>query len=149
MLGSVEAARAPMNCKDAVYATGRRKSAISKVWLKKGEGRILVKRGKKYLSIADAFPVVGWSEHAMGPMKVLDAAVSSSFDILCVPLGGGVSGQAGAVRNGIAKALVAFDDATYRPILRAAGLLTCDSRVVQHKRPGYVKARKKAQKAKR
>lgn len=147
MLG--EASHDSISCKGAVYATGRRKSAISKVWLKKGQGRVLVKRGKKYLSVVDAFPVLEWSEHAMGPLRALDASAASSFDIVCAPLGGGVSGQAGAVRNGIAKALVAFDETLYRPILRAAGLCTRDSRVVQHKRPGYVKARKKAQKAKR
>ena len=137
-----------MNCTDAVYATGKRKSAVSKVWLKPGRGSVVVKRGDKYLSVAEAFPVLEMSRCAMSPLNVLDGA-AGKLDVLCIPHGGGISGQAGAISNGIAKALVKYNDKVCRPILREAGLMTRDARIVEPKKPGLTKARKKAQRAKR
>ena len=124
------------------YATGKRKNAVARVWVKPGSGRITV-NGKE---MAEYFarPVL---QMLIGqPFKV--ANVAGQFDVMATVKGGGLSGQAGAVRHGISKALQLYEP-SLRPALKAAGFLTRDSRVVERKKYGKPKARKSFQFSKR
>jgi small subunit ribosomal protein S9 len=127
---------------DYYYGTGRRKSSVARVFLKQGKGQITV-NGK---------PIDEFFARETGRMIVrqaLDLTKStSSFDITVNVHGGGESGQAGAVRHGIARALVEYD-ATLKPTLSAAGLMTRDAREVERKKVGLHKARRRKQFSKR
>ena len=124
------------------YATGKRKDAIARVWIKPGAGRITVngKEHDKYF----ARPVLQMI--LKQPLQLTDR--SSQYDIICTVSGGGLSGQAGAVRHGLSKALT-FYEPDLRPTLKKAGFLTRDSRVVERKKYGKAKARRSFQFSKR
>ena len=124
------------------YATGRRKNAIARVWIKPGKGEITV-NGKKVLEYF-ARPVL---RMLLGqPFLVADRY--NQFDVIATVTGGGLSGQAGAVRHGITRALMQYDE-SFRPALRAAGLVTRDAREVERKKVGLHKARRGTQYSKR
>ena len=127
---------------DQYYATGRRKEAIAKVWIQPGEGSITV--NKRDLG--------GYFGRKTAEMIVRQPLVLTenleSFDITATVLGGGLSGQAGALRLGISRALLGFNP-DLRPILKKAGFLTRDSREVERKKYGRAGARKRFQFSKR
>lgn len=124
------------------YATGKRKDAIARVWLKPGKGMITVneKDFKKYF----ARPVLQMM--LQQPLNLADRA--TQYDIRVTVLGGGLSGQAGAVRHGISKALTYYEP-ELRSVLKKQGFLTRDSRTVERKKYGRVKARRSFQFSKR
>ena len=123
--------------KDAVYATGKRKDAVARVWMLKGSGKIFV-NGKVYSQYFKR-PI-----HQLAIEKPLTITKSKDiFDIVCTVKGGGMSGQAGAVTHGISKALVSSSPDT-RKIIKNK-MLTRDSRTVERKKPGQRKARRKFQ----
>ncbi|MEM6761028.1 MAG: 30S ribosomal protein S9 [Pseudomonadota bacterium] len=124
------------------YATGKRKDAIARVWIKPGSGKVSV-NGKK-MNHYFARPVLQMILRQ--PFQV--AGVEDQFDVMATVKGGGLSGQAGAVKHGISKALQLYDPAL-RGALKAAGFLTRDSRVVERKKYGKAKARKSFQFSKR
>lgn len=124
------------------YATGKRKDAVARVWLKPGSGKIVV-NGKEYEKYF-ARPVL----QMILQQPITAADRSSQFDINCTVAGGGLSGQAGAIRHGISKAMTYFEP-SLRPALKAGGFLTRDSRVVERKKYGRAKARKSFQFSKR
>ena len=127
---------------DRYYATGRRKEAIAKVWIREGKGR---------------FTINGFSPLEYLKRRALETRVQEPFamtnsigrfDVIARVVGGGISGQAGAIRHGIAHALVAFDE-TLRPVLRRSGLLTRDPRMKERKKYGRKRARRGFQFSKR
>ena len=126
----------------ANYGTGRRKSAVARVYIKPGKGSIVVNNK----------PVDEFFSRETGRMLVRQplelTEMSSNFDISVNVTGGGESGQAGAVRHGIARALVDYD-ASLKPALRKAGLITRDARAVERKKVGLRKARRRPQYSKR
>jgi small subunit ribosomal protein S9 len=124
------------------YATGKRKNAIARVWIKPGAGRIQV-NGKEE-KIYFARPVL----RMILRQPLVAAGRDGQFDVVCTCTGGGLSGQAGAVRHGISKALIAYEP-NLRPALKAGGFLTRDSRVVERKKYGRPKARRSFQFSKR
>ncbi|MEO0820650.1 MAG: 30S ribosomal protein S9 [Pseudomonadota bacterium] len=124
------------------YATGKRKDAVARVWVKPGSGRISV-NGKE-LDSYFARPVLQMVINQ--PFRV--ANVDGQFDVMATVKGGGLSGQAGAVKHGISKALSLYDPMLRGP-LKAAGFLTRDSRVVERKKYGKRKARRSFQFSKR
>jgi small subunit ribosomal protein S9 len=124
------------------YATGKRKNAIARVWLKPGAGKIVI-NGKDYEAYF-ARPVLRLVLRQ--PLMATDRI--SQFDIMATVVGGGLSGQAGAIRHGISKALTYFEP-SLRPVLKKGGFLTRDSRVVERKKFGRAKARKSFQFSKR
>ncbi|MDR3079030.1 MAG: 30S ribosomal protein S9 [Rickettsiales bacterium] len=119
-----------------VYATGKRKDAVARVWLWKGSGEIRVNN----LRAADYFkrPIL----EVMVNVPFVTTSTQGQFDALCFVRGGGLSGQAGAVKHALAKAMLAHNPEAYRVELKSAGLLTRDPRVVERKKPGLKKARK-------
>ena len=124
------------------YATGRRKESVARVWLKKGKGQVVV-NGKvqdEYFSRQTHLLVLNQ------PFLIVDRV--NAFDVICTVKGGGLSGQAGAVRHGISRALENFEP-ELRPALKKAGMLTRDARVVERKKIGKHKARRSKQWAKR
>lgn len=123
-------------------ATGRRKEAVTRVFLSKGDGKISI-NGKDYKTY---FPLVYLQNQVESPLKVVD--LSDKFDVTVNATGGGVKGQAEAVKLGIARALLQVNP-EYRPALKNAGLLTRDPRSVERKKPGKKKARKSFQFSKR
>jgi small subunit ribosomal protein S9 len=124
------------------YATGKRKNAIARVWIKAGSGKIIV-NGKDF-SAYFARPVL----QMILQQPVVAAARTGQFDVIATVTGGGLSGQAGAVRHGISKALTYFEP-SLRGVLKKGGFLTRDSRVVERKKYGKAKARKSFQFSKR
>lgn len=124
------------------YATGKRKDAIARVWIKPGSGKITVNGRESQIYFAR--PVLQMMIDQ--PFKVVGR--QAQFDVICTVAGGGLSGQAGAVRHGISKALTYFDPAL-RPALKVEALLTRDSRVVERKKYGRAKARRSFQFSKR
>ena len=124
------------------YATGKRKNSIARVWLKKGEGNISV-NGK---SINDYFSRPVLQMIVNQPLEVIQSA--GNYDIKATVKGGGLSGQAGALRHGISKALTLYDSGL-RQVLKKVGFLTRDSRVVERKKAGLAKARRSFQFSKR
>jgi len=124
------------------YATGKRKDAVARVWIKPGSGKVIVngKDQDKYF----ARPVLQLILRQ--PMQV--AGVEGEFDVMATVKGGGLTGQAGAVKHGISKALQLYDP-SLRGALKAAGFLTRDSRVVERKKFGKRKARRSFQFSKR
>ena len=124
------------------YATGKRKNAIARVWIKPGPGIVTV-NGRE-MNTYFARPVLQMLINQ--PFEVADR--KGQFDVFCTVTGGGLSGQAGAVRHGISKALVLFEPGL-RPVLKKGGFLTRDSRVVERKKYGRKKARRSFQFSKR
>ncbi len=124
------------------YATGRRKNAIARVWIKPGKGEIQV-NGKR-VGVYFARPVL----RMLLTQPFLIADRYNQFDVFCTVNGGGLSGQAGAVRHGISRALTHYEP-ELRGILKLAGFLTRDSRVVERKKYGRAKARRSFQFSKR
>lgn len=124
------------------YATGKRKDAVARVWIKPGSGKVVV-NGKE-MAVYFARPVLQMILRQ--PFSV--AGVEGEFDVMATVKGGGLSGQAGAVKHGISKALQLYDP-NMRAALKAAGFLTRDSRVVERKKYGKAKARKSFQFSKR
>ena len=127
---------------DTIHAIGRRKASIARIYLKKGKGSIMInKRDYK-----EFFPVDGLQKRLIQPFSVLD--LEGKFDVKVNVNGGGNTGQADAIKLAISRALCELD-AENRPALKAEGLLTRDPRVVERKKPGQKKARKKFQWVKR
>jgi len=124
------------------YATGKRKDAVARVWLKPGTGKISI-NGKEYEAYFGR-PVLQMLIHQ--PIKAANR--DGQYDIVATVTGGGLSGQAGAVRHGISKALTHYEP-TLRPVLKKGGFLTRDSRVVERKKYGKAKARRSFQFSKR
>jgi len=124
------------------YATGKRKDAVARVWVKPGNGRITV-NGRE-LERYFARPVLRMVINQ--PFEAADR--KDQFDAFCTVAGGGLSGQAGAVRHGISKALTLYEP-ELRPVLKNGGFLVRDSRVVERKKYGKAKARKSFQFSKR
>ena len=124
------------------YATGKRKDAVARVWIKPGSGKVVV--NGKDMNAYFARPVLQMI--LAQPFSV--AGVDGQFDVNATVKGGGLSGQAGAVKHGISKALQLYDP-SLRSALKAAGFLTRDSRVVERKKFGKAKARKSFQFSKR
>ncbi|HVJ52356.1 MAG TPA: 30S ribosomal protein S9 [Aliidongia sp.] len=124
------------------YATGKRKDAVARVWIKRGNGKFTVNGRDSVVYFAR--PVLRML--LAQPFGVCDR--TDQFDVICTVAGGGLSGQAGAVRHGISKALTYFEPGL-RPLLKAQGFLTRDSRVVERKKYGKAKARRSFQFSKR
>ncbi|MCZ4260304.1 SSU ribosomal protein S9P [Limimaricola soesokkakensis] len=124
------------------YATGKRKDAVARVWIKPGTGKVVV--NGKDIDTYFARPVLQMILRQ--PFQV--AGVAGQFDVFATVAGGGLSGQAGAVKHGVSKALQLYDP-SLRGALKAAGFLTRDSRVVERKKYGKRKARRSFQFSKR
>ncbi len=124
------------------YATGKRKNAIARVWIKPGAGRVTVNGRDQEVYFAR--PVLRMI--LQQPFAAADRA--NQYDVKCTVTGGGLSGQAGAVRHGISKALILYEPAL-RPALKSGGFLTRDARVVERKKYGKAKARRSFQFSKR
>ena len=131
-----------LDFKDSKYATGRRKTSIAKVWLKKGSGKIYV-NGKNYETY---FTKDSHKMQILRPFEIINQ--STDYDVRCHVVGGGHTGQAGAMVHGISRSLLLFDT-DLKPILRKEKLTTRDSRSVERKKPGRAKARKSYQFSKR
>jgi len=124
------------------YATGKRKDAVARVWIKPGTGKILV--NTREVEVYFARPVL----RMMIQQPLTTAARADQYDIVCTVSGGGLSGQAGAVRHGLSKALT-YMEPDLRGVLKKGGFLTRDSRVVERKKYGRAKARRSFQFSKR
>jgi small subunit ribosomal protein S9 len=124
------------------YATGKRKNAVARVWIKPGGGKILV--NTKAVETFFARPVL----RMLISQPLVAANRLGQYDVVCSVSGGGLSGQAGAVRHGISKALTYFEP-DLRPVLKRGGFLTRDPRVVERKKYGKAKARRSFQFSKR
>ena len=124
------------------YATGKRKNAVARVWVKPGTGKIII-NGRDYTTYF-ARPVL----QMILQQPIVAAARTGQFDIFATVAGGGLSGQAGAVRHGLSKALTYFEPGL-RAVLKKGGFLTRDSRVVERKKYGKAKARRSFQFSKR
>jgi len=131
-----------LNDRAYFYATGRRKCAVARVRLYPGKGPIVV-NGRP---LEELFPREGLRRAIVEPLMVTDTL--DKFNATVKVIGGGDSGQAGAIRHGIARALIQADEAL-RPLLRSHGLLTRDSRVKERKKYGLIRARKAKQYTKR
>jgi len=139
---AVKAPKEKIDNSGRFYATGKRKNAIARVWLKLGKGKIVV--NKK--TIDQYFPSETYVKTILQPF-VLTKTIDQ-YDVICTVKGGGISGQKGAILHGISKALnISTPD--FHVILRKGGFLTRDSRVVERKKYGQRKARKKTQFSKR
>jgi len=136
------ATKIKLDFKDSKYATGRRKTSIAKVWLKKGSGKIYV-NGKNF---EDYFTRSTHKMQILRPFEIINQ--STDYDVKCSVSGGGPTGQAGAMVHGISKALVMFDE-NLKAILKTEKLTTRDSRAVERKKPGRRKARRSFQFSKR
>ena len=124
------------------YATGKRKNAVARVWIKPGSGKIVV--NTRPVEVFFARPVL----RMMIQQPLVAANRNTQYDIICTVSGGGLSGQAGAVRHGISKALTYYEP-DLRGALKRGGFLTRDSRVVERKKYGKAKARRSFQFSKR
>ena len=131
-----------LDFKDSKYATGRRKTSIAKVWVKKGSGKIYV-NGKIF---SDYFSNDNHKMQITRPFEIIKQA--TDYDVRCSVSGGGHTGQAGAMVHGISKALVMFDE-NLKTTLKTEKLTTRDSRAVERKKPGRRKARRSFQFSKR
>ena len=131
-----------LDFKDSKYATGRRKTSIAKVWVKKGTGKIYV-NGKLY---NEYFISENHKMQITRPFEMINQ--STAYDVRCSVIGGGHTGQAGALVHGISKALVMFDK-KLKSTLKTEKLTTRDSRAVERKKPGRRKARRSFQFSKR
>tara|TARA_B100000963_G_scaffold192971_1_gene168001 strand:+ start:593 stop:1030 length:438 start_codon:yes stop_codon:yes gene_type:complete len=131
-----------LDFKDSKYATGRRKTSIAKVWVKKGTGKIYV-NGKLY---NEYFSNDNHKMQIVRPFELIKQP--TDYDVRCSVKGGGPTGQAGAMVHGISKALVLFDEGL-KTTLKTEKLTTRDSRAVERKKPGRKKARRSFQFSKR
>ena len=131
-----------LDFKESKYATGRRKTSIAKVWLKKGSGKIYV-NGKLY---SEYFSNDNHKMQITRPFELINQP--TNYDVKCSVKGGGPTGQAGAMVHGISKALVLFDQ-NLKSSLKSEKLTTRDSRAVERKKPGRRKARRSFQFSKR
>jgi len=131
-----------LDFKDSKYATGRRKTSVAKIWLKKGSGKIYV-NGKDFQKY---FTSDNHKMQIVRPFEIIDQA--TEYDVRCSVTGGGHTGQAGAMVHGISKALLLFDS-ELKSTLRKEKLTTRDSRAVERKKPGRKKARRSFQFSKR
>ena len=138
----VAVAEPKIDAQGRAYATGKRKNAVARVWIKPGSGKLTVngKDGPNYFARPVLQMIIGQ------PMEVVDR--STQYDVWCTVSGGGLSGQAGAVRHGISKALTYFEPGL-RGTLKQGGFLTRDSRIVERKKYGKRKARRSFQFSKR
>ncbi|OYX41833.1 MAG: 30S ribosomal protein S9 [Rhodobacterales bacterium 32-67-9] len=145
---AIEAPRTPQ--RDALgrsYATGKRKDAVARVWIKPGSGKFLIRNNKgEFIDYSKYFARPVLQMILRQPFQV--ANVEGQFDVMATVAGGGLSGQAGAVKHGISRALQLYEP-SLRPALKAAGFLTRDSRVVERKKYGKAKARRSFQFSKR
>ena len=145
-----------MNAAETCYGTGRRKSSIARVFLKKGSGRVTV----NYKDVGAYFTRNTDVQTALSPLAAVD--MLGNVDVLITVKGGGCTGQAGAIRHGLARALVLFDKSVegseeegkegvmgFKRVLRSAGMLTRDARCVERKKVGKPKARRSKQFSKR
>jgi small subunit ribosomal protein S9 len=135
-------AKPKLDAQGRAYATGKRKNAVARVWVKPGTGKITV--NGRDSPIYFARPVLRMLINQ--PFAIVNRL--GQFDVNCTVIGGGLSGQAGAVRHGISKALLNYEPGL-RPALKAQGFLTRDSRVVERKKYGRAKARRSFQFSKR
>ena len=131
-----------LNFKDSKYATGRRKKSIARVWLKKGAGNIQI-NGKR---IDEYFKKLNLRIAILRPLSIPNR--EKEYDIRCTVSGGGLSGQAGAISHGLARALVEYEP-ELKPTLKKEKLTTRDSRSVERKKYGHRKARRSFQFSKR
>jgi Ribosomal protein S9 len=131
-----------LDAQGRAYATGKRKNAVARVWIKPGSGKILV--NTKAVEAFFARPVL----RMLIQQPLVATNRNTQYDVVCTVSGGGLSGQAGAVRHGISKALTYFEP-DLRTTLKRAGFLTRDSRVVERKKYGKAKARRSFQFSKR
>ena len=131
-----------LDFKDSKYATGRRKTSIAKVWLKKGSGKIYV-NGKNY---EDYFKRANHKMQLLRPFEIINQP--TGYDVRCSVKGGGHTGQVGAMVHGISKALIQFDS-ELKSTLKKEKLTTRDSRAVERKKYGRKKARRSYQFSKR
>ena len=128
--------------KERAYATGRRKNSIARVWIKRGAGEIKING----ISLDKYFTRPVLQMIVNQPLNVIQS--EQGYEIMATVKGGGLSGQAGAIRHGISKALSLYDQ-TNRPALKKVGFLTRDPRVVERKKSGLAKARRSYQFSKR
>lgn len=146
--GSAATPAAPVDVKPKLdkfgrsYATGKRKNAVARVWLKPGKGKVMVNDRESHIYFAR--PVL----RMLIAQPFLVAGRIDQYDVICTVTGGGLSGQAGAVRHGISKALTYYEPAL-RGVLKQVGFLTRDSRVVERKKYGRAGARRSFQFSKR
>ena len=131
-----------LDFKDSKYATGRRKTSIAKIWLKKGSGKIYV-NGKNY---EDYFKRANHKMQLLRPFEIINQP--TNYDVRCNVKGGGLTGQVGAMVHGISKALLMFDS-ELKSTLKKEKLTTRDSRSVERKKYGHRKARRSFQFSKR
>ncbi|MHA6692823.1 30S ribosomal protein S9 [Devosia sp. A449] len=131
-----------LDAQGRAYATGKRKNAVARVWIKPGKGKVVV-NGREFATYF-ARPVL----QLIVQQPIVATERAEQYDVVVTVAGGGLSGQAGAVRHGISKALNFFEP-SLRPILKKGGFLTRDSRVVERKKYGKAKARKSFQFSKR
>jgi len=131
-----------IDAKGRAYATGKRKNAVARVWIKSGSGKVVV--NGRTQEVYFARPVL----RMLIAQPFEAAGRASQYDVWCTVTGGGLSGQAGAVRHGISRALLRFEPGL-RPVLKRGGFLTRDSRVVERKKYGRPKARRSFQFSKR
>jgi small subunit ribosomal protein S9 len=124
------------------YATGKRKDAVARVWIKRGGGKVTV--NNREIEVYFARPVL----RMLISQPLVVANRNGQYDVICQVSGGGLSGQAGAVRHGLSKALTNFEP-ELRSVLKRGGFLTRDSRVVERKKYGKAKARRSFQFSKR
>jgi small subunit ribosomal protein S9 len=149
-LGTVVPAAAPqapvhvqkLDKEGRAYATGKRKNAIARVWIKPGNGKITI-NGKEF-NVFFARPVL----QMILQQPIVATARKDQYDVIATVSGGGLSGQAGAVRHGISQALTYYEP-ELRAVLKKGGFLTRDSRVVERKKYGRAKARRSFQFSKR
>jgi small subunit ribosomal protein S9 len=142
-----EAAQAPkreqrLDVFGRAYATGKRKNAVARVWIKPGSGKIMVNGRDQAVYFARAVLRMVIAQ----PFAA--ASRDGQYDVFCTVRGGGLSGQAGALRHGISKALEAFEPDLHK-LLKHSGFLTRDSRIVERKKYGHRKARRRFQFSKR
>ena len=139
---NINKSKLKLDFKDSKYATGRRKTSIAKVWLKKGSGKIYV-NGKLF---SDYFVSEIHKMQITRPFDIINQP--TTYDVKCSVSGGGHTGQAGAMVHGISKALVLFDE-NLKTTLKTQNLTTRDPRAVERKKPGRRKARRSFQFSKR
>ena len=139
---NIKSSKIKLDFKDSKYATGRRKTSIAKVWVKKGTGKIYV-NGKLY---SEYFSNDNHKMQIVKPFELIKQP--TDYDVRCSVKGGGPTGQAGAMVHGISKALVLFDE-NLKTTLKTEKLTTRDSRAVERKKPGRRKARRSFQFSKR
>ncbi len=131
-----------LDAQGRAYATGKRKNAIARVWIKPGAGKIMI--NTREIEVFFARPVL----RMLIQQPLVATNRNGQYDVVCTVSGGGLSGQAGAVRHGISKALTYFEP-DLRGALKRGGFLTRDSRVVERKKYGKAKARRSFQFSKR